>query len=208
MNNKHIFLPVMLATALLAPLAVQAGAGHDKANDSAAGHMNMKMDMGSQGDMPAGHGGHAHEAWLPAPQSYAGKRWAGWNDTSAASRGKDLFEQQCASCHGVSGKGNGPASTGLAHKPADLTNNFHDAPGKGDDYLFWRISEGGSVEPFRSQQSAMPAFKNVLSEADRWDVLTYVHQQFHGGFPEDTGTHEEHGTNHKSASEKGGHHDH
>jgi len=23
-----------------------------------------------------------------------------------------------------------------------------------------------------------------LSETQRWDVLTYVHRQFHGGFPE------------------------
>lgn len=208
MNKKLFFLPAILAASLLAPLAIQAGAGHGMADDSAAGHKDMKMDMGSQGDMPAGHGGHAHQAWVPAPQAYAGKVWSGWNDTVAAQRGKDIFQQQCASCHGASGKGDGPVAAGLAHKPADLTNNFHTAPGKGDDYLFWRISEGGAVEPFRSQQSAMPAFKNVLSEAERWQVLTYVHQQFHGGFPEDMGTHEEHGTNHQSAGEKGGHHDH
>ena len=28
----------------------------------------------------------------------------------------------------------------------------------------------------------MPAFKTVLSEDQRWDVLAYVHAQFHKGF--------------------------
>jgi Cu/Ag efflux protein CusF len=31
-------------------------------------------------------------------------------------------------------------------------------------------------------QSTMPAFKTVLSEDERWDVLAYVHAKFHGGF--------------------------
>jgi hypothetical protein len=32
------------------------------------------------------------------------------------------------------------------------------------DYLFWRVSEGGMMEPFKSMKSAMPAFKTILSE--------------------------------------------
>jgi mono/diheme cytochrome c family protein len=31
-------------------------------------------------------------------------------------------------------------------------------------------------------KSTMPAFKTVLSEDQRWDVLAYVHTQFHKGF--------------------------
>ena len=31
-------------------------------------------------------------------------------------------------------------------------------------------------------QSMMPAFKTVLTEDQRWDVLAYVHATFHGGF--------------------------
>ena len=33
-------------------------------------------------------------------------------------------------------------------------------------------------------KSAMPAFKNILTEEERWDVLVYVHQNFHRGFKE------------------------
>ena len=85
-------------------------------------------------------------------------------------------------CHGANGKGQGPAAKGLPHAPADLTHHFHRAPGDGDAYLFWRVSEGGQVEPFQSSQSAMPAYKSILSEDQRWDVLAYVHAQFHKGF--------------------------
>jgi Cu/Ag efflux protein CusF len=35
-------------------------------------------------------------------------------------------------------------------------------------------------------QSAMPAFKTVLSENQRWDVLAYVHATFHKGFKSET----------------------
>ena len=35
--------------------------------------------------------------------------------------GKDLFTMRCASCHGESGKGDGPAGAALKIPPADLT---------------------------------------------------------------------------------------
>lgn len=85
-------------------------------------------------------------------------------------------------CHGADGRGTGPAAKSLVHPPADLTHHFHIRPGDGDAYLFWRVSEGGTAEPFKSMQSAMPAFKTVLSEDQRWDVLAYVHNRFHQGF--------------------------
>ena len=40
--------------------------------------------------------------------------------TSAAS-GKEMFHSYCASCHGVDGKGNGPAAPALKKQPTDLT---------------------------------------------------------------------------------------
>jgi hypothetical protein len=41
----------------------------------------------------------------------------------------------------------------------------------GDDYLFWLISEGGMIEPFNS---LMPAWKQVLGEEERWQVIAYL----------------------------------
>src|SRR4051812_41151724 len=40
--------------------------------------------------------------------------------TSAAS-GKEMFAEYCAACHGISGKGDGPAAAALKTQPADLT---------------------------------------------------------------------------------------
>jgi hypothetical protein len=40
-----------------------------------------------------------------------------------------------------------------------------------DAYLFYRISEGGLLAPFNS---AMPAWKDVLDEQARWDVINYM----------------------------------
>jgi hypothetical protein len=39
--------------------------------------------------------------------------------------------------------------------PPSWTHHFHRALGDGDAYLFWRVSEGGQVEPFKASQSAM-----------------------------------------------------
>ena len=128
-------------------------------------------------------GEHAHKKWQAPPAEYASLVSKDWDDTGAGLRGSNVYQQQCAVCHGADGKGTGPAAAGLAHPPADLTNNFHIAPGDGDGYLFWRVSEGGAVEPFLSMQSAMPAFKDVLTEQERWDVLVYVHQEYHVAFP-------------------------
>lgn len=35
--------------------------------------------------------------------------------------GKDMFVQYCTPCHGVSGKGDGPAASAMRVRPADLT---------------------------------------------------------------------------------------
>jgi len=136
-----------------------------------------------QGTTAGKHGHHhQHDTWESPPAAYAGSRSTRWEDPAAIARGQQLFQTYCMVCHGTDGKGTGPAATSLPHAPADLTHHFHRAPGDGDAYLFWRVSEGGQVEPFRSMQSVMPAFKTVLTEGQRWDVLAYVHAQFHGGF--------------------------
>jgi mono/diheme cytochrome c family protein len=125
---------------------------------------------------------HQHDTWEPPPPEYANARSTRWDDAAAIARGQSLFQTYCMVCHGSDGKGTGPAATSLPHPPADLTHHFHRAPGDGDAYLFWRVSEGGQVEPFASMQSTMPAFKTVLSDDQRWDVLAYVHAQFHKRF--------------------------
>jgi mono/diheme cytochrome c family protein len=149
------------------------------------GNTPRKTPTGNHGHTMHGQH-HQHDSWEAPPPDYASKRSTRWDNPVAIARGKTLFQTQCVVCHGADGKGSGPGAKGLTHPPADLTHHFHRAPGDGDAYLFWRVSEGGQVEPFKSAQSTMPAFKTILSEEERWDVLAYVHAQFHRGFGTET----------------------
>ena len=171
-------LGVLVLFSGMAAIAYAGGAGEHGHQEPAPGHDTMM----NKGHMMESAGSHAHEQWVAPPADYAAYRNRSWDDQAAVQRGHKIFEAQCAACHGADGRGTGPASIALDHKPADLTRHFHRGPGQGDAYLFWRVSEGGTAEPFRSQGSAMPPYKAMLGEQDRWDVLTYVHNLFHQSF--------------------------
>src|SRR5439155_19153349 len=53
-----------------------------------------------------------------APAGEKGKKSPGGN----AANGKKLADVNCVSCHGPSGKGDGPAAAALTPKPADWTS--------------------------------------------------------------------------------------
>lgn len=165
-------LAVLLVGALYSSVSLATG-DHDQ---PATGSM-MGDDHDEGGAMH-----HAHDKWVDPPPAYADKRNPNWEDRDAVLRGHKIYETQCVVCHGLDGEGTGPIAGNLTHRPADLTNHFHRGPGLGDGYLFWRVSEGGTVEPFKSQGSAMPAFKKTLTERQRWDALTFVHHLFHRGY--------------------------
>jgi mono/diheme cytochrome c family protein len=43
------------------------------------------------------------------------------SDTAVVDDGRHLYATYCASCHGITGRGNGPAAEELRRRPADLT---------------------------------------------------------------------------------------
>ncbi len=100
------------------------------------------------------------------PSEYAGKTNPLGSDAAAA--GQAIYAVQCASCHGESGKGDGPAGQALSPVAANLVESVAKF---NDDYLFYRISEGGAMDPYNS---SMPSFKNVLSEEEIWQVVTHI----------------------------------
>ncbi len=103
-----------------------------------------------------------------APPDYEGQTNPFSGQTEAVTAGEKIFKSNCASCHGDEGKGDGPVSMSLEPKPANLADsmgNFSDA------YLFWRINEGGQMAPFHS---AMPAWRNILSKEQIWQVITFL----------------------------------
>lgn len=82
--------------------------------------------------------------------------------------GKEIYIKYCLTCHGEEGKGDGPASASLDPKPEKLNVNQAELT---DAYLYWRISEGGSMEPFKS---GMPPWKAILSEEQIFQILTFL----------------------------------
>ena len=105
---------------------------------------------------------------LDPPEAFAefNNPYAG--DQAAALEGEILYQANCSSCHGFSGEGDGTASAGLEPKPQNLAERQSELS---DAYLFWRISDGGLMEPFNS---LMPAWRGLLAEEQIWQVITYL----------------------------------
>jgi mono/diheme cytochrome c family protein len=121
----------------------------------------------------AGGGDHEHPA-VPAAYAKADLPIAAWTDPKMIARGKEIFTAKCAVCHGEKGDGKGRGAANLPLKPADLTDARMVAEMPGNFWV-WRVSEGGLVEPFKSKNSAMPAWKSELPMSDRWAVIAYAH---------------------------------
>jgi len=80
--------------------------------------------------------------------------------------GEQIYVVNCAPCHGVTGKGDGPVGLTLNPRPADLTQ--HAIPGVHTDaQLFEWITNG-------FPGSRMPAWKASLSDTDRWNLVNYI----------------------------------
>ena len=80
-----------------------------------------------------------------------------------------LFERNCASCHGWSGRGTGPEGFFLVPAPADLAWLDKAPSERAEPYLYWTIAEGGA-----KFESEMPAYKQTLSKEDIWALAAYL----------------------------------
>lgn len=116
------------------------------------------------------HEGHDHDHGVAVPEPYAGARNPLAGSEAAASAGEPIYAEKCARCHGDGGGGDGPIAAKLLPPPSAFDDAGHMAA-MGDDYLFWRVSEGGDGAPWNSK---MPAWKERLSEEERWQVVAYL----------------------------------
>lgn len=89
-------------------------------------------------------------------------------DRDSISAGEELFMANCSSCHGQNGQGDGIAARGMEPPPSNLAVSQSSLS---DAYLYWRISEGGLMEPFNS---LMPAWRGLLDEEKIWQVTSFI----------------------------------
>jgi len=87
--------------------------------------------------------------------------------------GGALYAQNCASCHGKDGLGDGDAALAVSPSPALLAYMVQ-RPIAVDPYLLWTIADGGA-----QFESGMPAYKDRLSREDIWRIIAYMR----AGFP-------------------------
>lgn len=109
-----------------------------------------------------GSGSEETVTFEAVPAEYAGQMNPLGAD--AAASGKDVFESNCAACHGPQGHGDGPAGAALDPQPKNLPDI---ATQVGDDYLFWRIATG-------KPGTSMVAWKGILTDEQIWQTVAYI----------------------------------
>jgi mono/diheme cytochrome c family protein len=93
------------------------------------------------------------------------------NTTAAGlAHGKQLFTQNCATCHGADGMGmqkpEWKTEEGYPIASRNFTSNIFKGGGRGRD-LYQRVYSGIPGTP-------MPGFSGSASPADIWDIVHYV----------------------------------
>jgi mono/diheme cytochrome c family protein len=84
-------------------------------------------------------------------------------------RGATVYAENCASCHGKTGLGDGEAGRDLSPPPGNLAWLSQMPMAQWDSFLYWTIAEGGV-----QFGTAMPAFKDTLAKDDIWAVTAYI----------------------------------
>ena len=137
------------------------------------------MGPGMMGPGMMGHGmtgwgmmghrmmGRGMMAAVPAP--YNSMRNPLPRTRETVERGAKVYEENCASCHGATGMGDGPVAKTISPPPANLAWLSQMPMVQWDPFMYWTVAEGGA-----KYGNAMPAFKNTLSKDDIWAVIAYV----------------------------------
>jgi mono/diheme cytochrome c family protein len=138
---------------------------------------HSERDMWGSGMMGQGqqHRMQRHWAFMHSgiPPIYRGQHNPLPQTPEVVQAGGKLYQEQCSSCHGRQGLGDGLIAKSLNPSPALLAYMIQ-MPMSVDSYLLWSISEGG--EEFGT---SMPAFKNSISNEEIWQIVTYMR----AGFP-------------------------
>ncbi|MGB4066919.1 MAG: c-type cytochrome [Nitrospira sp.] len=96
-------------------------------------------------------------------------------EMASVDRGKVVYKEYCSQCHGATGKGDGPAASGLEPKPAIHANiPFEKLP---IEYLYNVINHGG---PAVGKSPNMPYWNLTIGQQGVADVIAYLKVTFKG----------------------------
>lgn len=100
----------------------------------------------------------------PVPEKYAKMTSPVKANPETLATGKELWIKHCQSCHGKSGKGDGPKAAQLKTLPEDMTKA--DIQKQSDGAFFYKTSEG---------RKDMPSFKKKIPDQEEiWSIIAYV----------------------------------
>ena len=165
-SQREIGYWLLAVFGILLLAASMAAQGNAAQGNAAQGNQD-------QGTSPA----KAAQPWVAPPDAAAVKNPVPSTPQSIEA-GKSLYEDNCLSCHGDSGAGDGIAAQGLSVKPADFTDPKL-MKSETDGALFWKMSNG---------KGPMPSWKGNLSETERWQLVDYIRTFLKGGAEEKNAT--------------------
>lgn len=99
--------------------------------------------------------------WAAPTEEKERKNPVAMSDASVL-RGKAIYLQDCAGCHGAMGDGKGPDADGMEPPPTNLAAM---AGHHMDGDLAWKIRKGNGP---------MPAWEELFSEDEIWDLVNYI----------------------------------
>lgn len=126
----------------------------------------FELKLGASQPAPGGTPGAAGTPVAPAEARFLRNPIPATPDS--LQRGQQLYQQNCAVCHGPTGRGDGPAARAMRPPPADLTQ--HVAQHTEGELWYW-ITNG-------IPGTQMPAWKGALTDDQRWDVVNYIVSAF------------------------------
>jgi mono/diheme cytochrome c family protein len=121
----------------------------------AAGILLLATALSVSGDAPP-------DDWK-APPRFAKIKNPVPSDATSIDAGKQIYLANCMACHGMTGKGDGPAAISCNPRPKDLAEP--QIASQADGELFWKITEG---------KNGMKPYRKLLTETQRWTVINYI----------------------------------